>query len=158
MQESIFLYSVERTYPVSIQKLWDAWANPEALKVWYCPTDLSVAEGSVANDPTVGGIWTVGVSVPEYGFVAYFFGEYINVIDHELLEHTMTYTQSPEEFAARVPSPVAHLVRIEFKEVAGGAWCKFSQFGELPEGQAPQAQKGMESYFDNLGLYLERSN
>ncbi len=32
-----------------------------------------------------------------------------------------------------------------------------SQFGELPEGQAEQAQAGMESYFDNLELFLNRS-
>jgi len=27
----------------------------------------------------------------------------------------------------------------------------------LPEGQAEQAQAGMESYFDNLGLFLSRT-
>ncbi|NBR77686.1 MAG: hypothetical protein EBT76_02670, partial [Microbacteriaceae bacterium] len=71
-----FLYSVERTYPVSMQKLWDAWVKPEALAVWYAPTDLSVEKDSVQNEAVVGGIWTVGVSVPQYDMVAYFFGEY----------------------------------------------------------------------------------
>ena len=31
---------------------------------------------------------------------------------------------------------------------------KFSQYGELPEDQAVQAQAGMESYFDSLAAYL----
>jgi hypothetical protein len=31
---------------------------------------------------------------------------------------------------------------------------KFSQYGELPPGQAVQAQAGMESYFDSLEAYL----
>jgi hypothetical protein len=31
---------------------------------------------------------------------------------------------------------------------------KFSQFGELPEGQPAQAKAGMESYFDSLANYL----
>jgi hypothetical protein len=31
---------------------------------------------------------------------------------------------------------------------------KFSQFGDLPESEAIQAQAGMESYFDSLGDYL----
>jgi uncharacterized protein YndB with AHSA1/START domain len=70
----------------------------------------------------------------------------------------MTYTQSFEEFQKRIPSPVEHLVRIEFKEVDGGSWVSFTQFGEMPEGQAPQAKAGMESYFDNLSKYLETGN
>ena len=155
MSQRDFLYSVERTYPVSLSKLWEAWVDPNALSVWYAPTDLSVEKDSVQNQAVVGGLWTVGVSVPQYNMVAYFFGEYTQVIEHSLLEHTMTYTQSLDEFQARVPSPVAHLVRVEFKEVEGGAWVKFSQFGELPEGEAPRAQAGMESYFDNLGKFLQ---
>jgi hypothetical protein len=31
---------------------------------------------------------------------------------------------------------------------------KFSQFGELPEGQAEQAQAGMESYLDSLEQFF----
>lgn len=157
MSQRDFLYSVERTYPVSLSKLWEAWVDPSALSVWYAPTDLSVEKDSVQNQAVVGGLWTVGVSVPQYNMVAYFFGEYTQVIENSLLEHTMTYTQSLDEFQARVPSPVAHLVRVEFKEVEGGAWVKFSQFGELPEGEAPRAQAGMESYFDNLGKFLQRN-
>jgi hypothetical protein len=34
-------------------------------------------------------------------------------------------------------------------------WVRFSQFGELPEGQVEQTQQGMESYFDSLGEYLD---
>jgi len=158
VSESNFLYSVERTYPVGIDKLWEAWVEPSALSVWYSPTDLSVEKDSVENEAAVGGIWTVGVSVPQANMVAYFFGEYTEVIPNELLVHTMTYTESLEEFKARVPSPVAHVVRVEFKETDGGSWVKFSQFGELPEGHAPRAQAGMESYFDNLSKYLENGN
>lgn len=152
------LYTVERTYPVSISKLWDAWVEPEALKAWYSPTELSVKEGTVSNEAVVGGVWTVGVDVPMANMVALFFGVYTEVKEHELLEHTMTYTESFEAFEKRIPSPVEHLVRIEFKDVEGGAWVSFSQFGELPEGQVPRAKAGMESYFENLGKYLENGN
>ena len=152
------LYTVERSYPVGIDKLWKAWVDPQALEVWYCPTDLSVEEDSVRNEAELGGTWTVGVSVPQANMVAYFFGVYTKVKDYELLEHTMTYTQSFEEFQKRIPSPVEHLVRIEFKEIDGGSWVSFAQFGEMPEGQAPQAKAGMESYFDNLSKYLETGN
>jgi uncharacterized protein YndB with AHSA1/START domain len=152
------LYTVERSYPASIYRLWGAWVDPKALEVWYCPTDLSVEKDSVQNEAVDGGIWTVGVSVPQANMVAYFFGIYTQVKEHELLEHTMTYTESFEEFEKRVPSPVEHLVRIEFKEVDGGSWVSFTQLGELPDGQALQAKAGMGSYFDNLSKYLETGN
>ncbi|MEY2954425.1 MAG: hypothetical protein RL530_26 [Actinomycetota bacterium] len=149
-----FLYSVEREYDSTIEDLWKAWADPAALRIWYSPTDLKVAEGSVENVAEVGGIWTVGVDVPEYKFVAYFYGWYTEVEPLAKLVHTMHYTQSAEEFEARVPSELAHTVVVDFEARGSKSWVKFSQYGELPEGQAPQAQAGMESYFDNLGKFL----
>lgn len=149
------LYTVERIYPVELDILWRAWVDPEALNVWYSPTSLSVAEGTVESDPVIGGTWSVGVDVPEHNFVALFFGKYTQVIEHELLEHTMNYTQSWDEFKQKISSPLEHLVRVEFKSVTAGTQVSFTQFGELPEGEAPRAKSGMESYFDNLGRYLE---
>lgn len=148
-----FLYSVEREYNTSIANLWDAWVNPEALKVWYCPTDLSVLADSVENVAEVGGIWTAAVNVPAYNFVAYFYGTYSEVEQQKRLVHSMCYTQDAADFAARVPAP-HHDVVIEFEDRGDSSWVKFSQFGELPEGEAPRAQAGMESYLDNLGKYL----
>jgi hypothetical protein len=43
---------------------------------------------------------------------------------------------------------------IEFDSRGMYSWVKFSQYGELPEGQAVQAQAGMESYFDSLESFL----
>ena len=49
-----------------------------------------------------------------------------------------------------------HVIHIDIESRGDVTWAKFSQFGELPDGQAEQAQAGMESYFDNLGAYLAR--
>ena len=151
-----FLYAVEREYPVSIDALWDAWVSPAALQDWYCPTDLSVVLGSVENVAVEGGVWTVGVDVSQFNFVAYFWGWYKEVDFLKKMVHTMHYSQDAEEFAKREPSELAHDVVIEFEDRGGSSWVKFSQFGQLPEGEAPRAQAGMESYFDNLGKYLAR--
>jgi uncharacterized protein YndB with AHSA1/START domain len=153
-QVSNFLYSVEREYNVSIDAVWNAWADPEALSVWYCPTDLSVLAGSVVNEPVVGGLWTVGVDVKVHYFVAYFYGQYTAVEVKKKLVHTMHYVENADDFAARDMTTPSHEVVVEFEDRGGAAWVKFSQFGELPEGHAPRAQAGMESYFDNLGKYL----
>jgi uncharacterized protein YndB with AHSA1/START domain len=151
---SNFLYSVEREYPVAIEELWDAWLNPEKLEVWYAPTDLRVLPGSVESEPKVDGWWTVGVDVSQFGFVAYFYGKYLEIIEHQLITHTLYYTQSETEFKQRDLTAEHHLIKVEFESRGKNSWVKFAQFGELPNGEADQAKAGMESYFDNLANFL----
>lgn len=153
-----FLYAVEREYPVALEVLWQAWVDPIALESWYSPTDLKVVPGSVTSDASVGGAWTVGVDVSQFGFNAYFFGRYTVVEDQKKLAHTLHYTQSEEEFAARDETTEFHVIEIDFEPRGGNAWVRFSQFGEMPAEEALRAKAGMESYFDNLGKYLSRAN
>jgi uncharacterized protein YndB with AHSA1/START domain len=148
------LYSVEREYPVPMERMWGAWTDAAALEAWYHPTDLHCVPGSVISDAMVGGGWAVSVDVPQHGLVAYFYGVYTRVEVGRVLEHSMHYTQSAEEFTAKDLSVPAHRVVVDFEPRAGGTWVRFAQFGELPEGEAPRAKSGMESYFDSLGAYL----
>jgi len=151
---SDFLYSVEREFDVPIEILWDAWIDAGALESWYHPVDLSVVPGSVTSDAVEGGAWSVAVDVPELGFVAYFWGRYTEVVENKRLVHTLSYSQSAEEFAQRDPDAPHHRIDIEFDSRGMFSWVKFSQFGELPSGEAVQAQAGMESYFDSLEAFL----
>lgn len=154
------LYSVERTYPVSLEKLWSAWTEAAELEKWYSPTDLKVVPGTVVSDCREGGLWTVAVDVSQFGFIAYFYGNYSLVDTHSRLVHTLHYTQSQEAFSARTPEAAPHIIEVDFKQLEPGAWVRFSQHGDLAEfgeEQAREAKAGMESYFDNLGLYLAKS-
>ena len=150
------LYSVEREYPVAVNALWDAWMDADALQTWYSPTDLKVVPGSVVSENVVGGWWTVGVDVSQFGFNAYFFGTYSELSENKRIVHSMNYTQDAAEFAARVITPDAHTIQIDFEDRGANSWVRFTQFGELPAEQAEGAKAGMESYFDNLGIYLSR--
>lgn len=149
-----FLYSVEREYPVTIERLWRAWTEASELESWYFPTDLSSTKGATVSDLKVDGSWACGVEVPEHGFTAYFFGKYTKIIDNELLEHTLHYTTSAEEFEKMDFSTESHLIRVEFEDRGLSSWSKFSQFGQLPEGQAERAQAGMNSYLESLARFL----
>ena len=150
-----FLYSVEREYPVSIERLWNAWTDASELVAWYFPTDLSSTKGATRSEVEIGGLWACGVEVPEHNFTAYFFGKYTSIVPNQLLEHTLHYTTSAEEFAAKDFSSESHLIRIEFEDRGASSWSKFSQFGELPEGQAEMAQAGMNSYLESLARHLK---
>lgn len=149
-----FLYSVEREYPVSINKLWKAWTNSADLESWYFPMDLGSTKGATVSELFVGGLWTCGVEVPEQGFTAYFFGKYTKIEKNKLIEHTLHYTTSPKEFVAKDFATESHLIRIEFEDRGSSSWSRFSQFGELPEGQAEMAQAGMNSYLESLARFL----
>lgn len=149
-----FLYSVEREYPVSIERLWRAWTDASELEAWYFPTDLSSTKGATTSVLEVGGLWSCGVEVPEHGFTAYFFGTYTTIVPNQLIEHTLHYTTSAEEFVAKDFSTESHLIRIEFEARGASSWSKFSQFGELPDGQAEMAQAGMNSYLESLSQHL----
>lgn len=151
-----FLYSVDREFPFSIEILWKAWTDASELEDWYYPTDLSSIKGATESDLAVGGLWSCGVDVPAHNFAAYFFGKYTNIIHNERIEHTMHYTESKKEFNAKDFTTPSHDVVIEFQEREATSWVKFSQYGELPEGQAEKAQAGMNSYLDSLSQFLSK--
>jgi uncharacterized protein YndB with AHSA1/START domain len=148
------LYSVEREYPVAISKLWSAWMDADALENWYSPTDLSVVPGTVVSEPIVGGWWTVAVDVSAHGFNAYFWGTYSEIEVNKKIVHSLSYSQDATEFAARAITADAHIIQIDFEDRGSSSWVSFTQFGDLPAEQAEGAKAGMESYFDNLGMYL----
>ena len=149
-----FLYSVEREYPVSIDRLWRAWTDASELESWYHPTDLSSTKDATISELEIGGLWSCGVEVPAHNFTAFFFGKYTKIVLNELLEHTLHYTNSADDFAKKDFSTESHLIKIEFEDRGSSAGSKFSQFGELPEGQAEMAQAGMNSYLESLAKHL----
>lgn len=116
--------------------------------------DLGSTKGATVSELFVGGLWTCGVEVPEQGFTAYFFGKYTKIEKNKLIEHTLHYTTSPKEFVAKDFATESHLIRIEFEDRGSSSWSRFSQFGELPEGQAEMAQAGMNSYLESLARFL----
>lgn len=151
------LLSVEREYPVSLERLWSAWTNASELEEWYAPVVLFVVPGTVVSDAVVDGQWKVAVDVPENGFVAYFWGRYTAVEAPTFFEHTLFYSQDHEEFMAADESGPGHRLVLDFAETEQGAWVRLTQYGEMPEEQIEATRLGTESYFDSLGLYLERT-
>jgi len=148
------LYFVERTFPFPVEILWRAWTDASELEKWYSPVFLKVIPGSATSEAVVGGTWAIAVDVSENGFNAYFWGKYSQVDTNLKLVHDLNYSQDELEFALREPSPEAHRIEISFTKTDGGTVVRFSQFGEMEKEQADASREGMESYFDNLEIYL----
>jgi len=147
-------YSVEREFDIPVDILWAAWTDPIALEAWYHGVGHSTVPGTVSSDAQVGGIWSVGVRVPDWDVTAYFYGKYTAVVENARIEHTMHYTESTEEFELRDFDTDSHRVLVEFESRDFRSWVKYSQFGDMPERDAIEAQAGIESYFDSLESYL----
>jgi uncharacterized protein YndB with AHSA1/START domain len=152
------LYFVERTFPFPVDRLWRAWTNSTELEKWYSPVFLQVIPGSATSDAVVGGTWAIAVDVSENGFKAYFWGKYSQVEINQKLVHDLNYSQDELEFAVRELGPDAHRIEIDFTATSSGTIVRFSQFGEMPEEQADASREGMESYFDNLEIFLGRDD
>ena len=148
------LYFVERTFPFPVDRLWRAWTDASELEKWYSPVFLKVIPGSATSEAVVGGTWAIAVDVSENGFNAYFWGKYSQVETNLKLVHDLNYSQDELEFTLREPSPEAHRIEIDFTKTDGGTAARFSQFGEMEQEQADASREGMESYFDNLEIYL----
>jgi uncharacterized protein YndB with AHSA1/START domain len=148
------LYFVERTYQFPGERLWAAWTNSAELEKWYCPVFLTVVPGSATSEAVVGGTWAIAVDVSENGFNAYFWGKYSEVEANQKLVHDLNYSQDELEFALREPRADAHRIEIDFTPTDGGTTVRFSQFGEMDPEQAEASREGMESYFDNLEVFL----
>ena len=148
------LYFVERNFQFPVEKLWQAWTDSAELEKWYCPVFLNVVPGSATSEAVVGGTWAIAVDVSENGFNAYFWGKYSSVEKNLKLVHDLNYSQDELEFALREPRDDAHRIEIDFTPTDGATTVRFSQFGEMDEEQAEASREGMESYFDNLEVFL----
>ena len=149
-----FLYSVEREVKHSLDTLWHAWTDTDSLAAWYHPVGFSVPAGTALSDPTVGGKWSIAVEVPMDGSVHYFFGRYLKVEPKKAIEHSMHYSTNATDFATQDESTPWMLIKIDFEDRGTSSWVRFTQYGELPEGQAEMAKAGMESYLDSLEAHL----
>ena len=148
-------YSLERSFPVPVVRLWQAWTNAQELEAWYCPVSMRVKPGSTVSELTPGGEWKTAVEAPENAGTAYFWGRYGEIHPTTRIEHTMFYSVEESDFLEASEQGPSHLVVLDFEERDGGSWVRYSQFGEMPPEMAEGARQGMESYFDSLEQHLK---
>ena len=149
-----FLYAVERELDVSVETLWNAFTDTEALQAWYHPTMLNSVAGATLSEPWVDGKWQCAIEVPVDGSEHCFYGRYTEVEPLKFLEHTMHYTVDTEAFEKRDERTDFHIVKIEFEARGNKSFVRWSQFGELPEDQIEMTREGMNNYLESLELYL----
>jgi uncharacterized protein YndB with AHSA1/START domain len=98
--------TVERTYRVPPQRVWQAWTQAEALKQWFAPNDAFKVE-VIEADVRVGGRYRIKMNAPD-GEVHDVSGVYREVVPNERLVFTWAWRTTPE----RDGDPAHHQPRV----------------------------------------------
>ncbi len=53
----------ERVYDAPVEKVWQAWTDPQQLKLWWGPNDVTIPECEI--DLRVGGRWHIVMEATE---------------------------------------------------------------------------------------------
>lgn len=98
---------IKRTVPAAVERVWDAWTNPEKLGRWFAPEGFDL--GEVRADAKAGGHYRIEMLKPndENHTVT---GQYLEVVPHERIQSTWRWEGSDIET----------LLTVEFAAGEGG--------------------------------------
>jgi uncharacterized protein YndB with AHSA1/START domain len=102
--EPIKEVTLERTYDASLQTVWEAWTDPEMLKQWWGPDNVTIPECEV--DLRVGGTFYIvmeaGEAMGRYkGTLWPMRAEFTAVVPHSKLSYTaQAWTEGAKEETA----------------------------------------------------------
>jgi len=117
--ENLFV-EVRRTFPVSRERLFDAWTDPEEARQWFGGEGCNIRE--LKMDVRPGGKYTLVVDSCEHG-VMEVAGEYREVARPSKLVYTWRWMDDADW------EGVESVVTVEFIEVTGGAEVRLTHRG-----------------------------
>jgi len=136
--------TLARSYPVSPEKVWRAWTDPEAVKKWWGPGSnepVSLAQ----LDVRVGGRFRIVFGGPD-GQAHECAGVYREVVPNRKLVFTWTWPNSTPERES--------LVTIIFRAVDGGTQLDFLHEQLFDEAVRDNHKRGWSELFAKLDLFL----
>lgn len=135
---------ITRTYPVTPDKVWRAWTEPQILKQWFGPSSPStffVAE----IDLRIGGRYRLAFSAPD-GEVHDVSGAYQEVELNKRLVFTFAWKSTPERVSR---------VAITLVPTVEGTEFNFVHDRFFDEKARDSHAGGWPLFFENLGQFLE---
>ena len=137
---------LQRTYPASRERVFDAWTNPEVMRIWYTagPTwSTPVAE----SDLRVGGAYRVSMQDPDSGEIHSAGGKYTEVDRPSKVAFTWAW----ETPSASTEVGTASLVTLEFREADGATTVVLTHSGLADAKDRDSHGHGWNGCLDNLG-------
>jgi len=131
-------FTLERRYPASVERVFEAWANPEARKRW-------MAQGAEhSQDFVVGGLETVK-GFDGQGRPLTFEARYAEIVPNERILTTSTLHTGDQLSTVSVTS-------VEFRAVSAGTLLVLTEHGVYLAGQEQPAwrERGTAQQLDTL--------
>jgi uncharacterized protein YndB with AHSA1/START domain len=110
------MLQIERTFPVSRERVFEAWTDPELFARWFTPPGGSSWDAEI--DLRVGGAWRVNMKPPLWPS-GRAFGTYLEVVPPARLVYTLAWE--------RLPNGPQSLVSVEFDELDGATKVRLIQ-------------------------------
>lgn len=137
---------IERIFNHPVEKVWDAWTNPEAMKQWSFPRGFKHVSGTL--NLVVGGKFSQIMQDPE-GKHWKVVGEYTRIDPKTHLEYSHGWEDNHGN--------VDHYTNIEIllTSIESGTKMIFTQSNFLSEESLKGHDDGWNEAFDNLAKALE---
>jgi uncharacterized protein YndB with AHSA1/START domain len=137
---------IVRTFETSPEVVYRAWTNPEVIKKWFAPTDLTTPIAEV--DLKVGGKYRIGMKSPE-GELYVATGTYREIMPNEKLRFTWRWETSPSD-------PSDTLVTVEFKKSGKHAKLVFTHEDFATEELAKEHREGWGGALSKLSKIITK--
>jgi uncharacterized protein YndB with AHSA1/START domain len=137
--------SLSRRYPVSPEKLWRAWTDPEAVKKWWGP-DAGETVSAAELDVRVGGRFRIVFGGAD-GLAHECAGVYKEVVPSRKLVFTWSWPRTTPERVS--------LVTIEFKRVPDGTELDFRHEQFFDEKARDDHKRGWTGLLEKLARFLQ---
>jgi uncharacterized protein YndB with AHSA1/START domain len=137
--------ALERAYPVSPEKIWRAWTDPEAVKQWWGPgagEPVSVAE----LDVRVGGRFRIVFGGADGG-AHECAGVYREVVPNRRLVFTWSWPRTTPERES--------LVTVAFRKAGSGTQLEFRHEELFDEKVRDDHKRGWSGVLDKLERFLQ---
>ncbi|MFN2460466.1 MAG: SRPBCC domain-containing protein [Candidatus Velthaea sp.] len=137
---------IRRTLPAPRSRVFAAWTQPEQMRRWAGPDDVTVPE--VESDFRVGGAYRITMRKPDGEVLA------VRGIFREIREpERLAYTWSWEE--DRPEDEIETLITVEFNERGQETELILTQEQFATVASRDNHQHGWNGALDNLATYLQ---
>jgi uncharacterized protein YndB with AHSA1/START domain len=153
--------TIERVFDAPLEKVWQAWTEPEQIKKWWGPNDFTAP--SIENDLRVGGKAIYAMRGPkgsEWDKVMYSGGIYKEVVPLKKIVVTDSFTDKDgniiagSEYGMPADFPRELLVTVTFADVGGKTKLMIKHEG-FPAGQDYGAKAGWNESLDKFADSLK---
>jgi uncharacterized protein YndB with AHSA1/START domain len=139
-------FTIERTYPTTPDRVFAAWATPEAKSQWFDADGLETSGYEL--DFQVGGHEHLAVKTPD-GAIYTFDAVYADIVENERIVWSYEMTVDGRRMSVSLGT-------VEVVGVSGGTRLTMTEQGAFLDGldTNDQRRRGTEDILDGLGKYL----